>query len=84
MGDLDKNIHRKEKSSSYEEILVPPIEKDKREKEEGYTSLKNTTRTQILATLISCFKKLLLQRLDSSFFIPFFFFSYGQLSLLFS
>jgi hypothetical protein len=58
MGDLDKNIHRKEKPSPYEEISVNPIEKDKQGKEGGYASLKNATRTQILATLVSCFKKL--------------------------
>jgi len=59
MGDLDKNIHRKDESSPYEKIIVNPVEKDKKEKGESYTSLKNATRTQIFATLVSCFKKFL-------------------------
>src|SRR5579863_5762976 len=58
MGDLDKNIHRKEKASPYKEIIVDSIEKDKHGKEGGYTSLKNATRLQAFATLVSCFKKL--------------------------
>jgi hypothetical protein len=57
MGDLDKNIYRKEEQSPYEKIVVSPIEKDRREKE-TYSSLKNATRSQIYATLVSCFKKL--------------------------
>lgn len=59
MGDLDKNIHRKEESSPYGEIITNPIEKDKREKEESYKSLKNATKTQVLASLLSYFKKML-------------------------
>lgn len=59
MGDLDKNITRKEEPSPYEKIIVNPIEKDKQEKQAAYTGLKNSTRTQILATLMSYFKKIL-------------------------
>ncbi len=59
MGDLDKHIRRKEEPSPYEKIIVNPIEKDKREKQAAYTGLKNSTRTQILATLMSYFKKIL-------------------------
>jgi hypothetical protein len=59
MSDLDKNIHRREEPSPYEKIIVNPIEKDKREKEEGYTGLKNSTRTQAFAALVSYFKKIL-------------------------
>ena len=56
MGDLDKFVHRKD---TYEKIVVNPIESDKREKPEGYTSLKTSTRSQVLATLLSYFKKIL-------------------------
>lgn len=59
MGDLDKNIYRKEEPSPYEKIITHSIEKDKREKEEGYRGLKNSTRTQVLATLVSYFKKVI-------------------------
>ncbi len=59
MGDLDKNIRRREDPSPYEKIIVNPIEKDKRAREEGYTGLKNSTRTQVFATLVSYFKKIL-------------------------
>ncbi len=59
MGDLDKNIHRKEEPSPYEKIIINPIEKDRQKKEEGYTGLKNSTRAQIFATLASYFKKVL-------------------------
>ncbi len=59
MGDLDKNIRRREEPSPYEKIIVNPIEKDKRAREEGYTGLKNSTRTQVFATLVSYFKKIL-------------------------
>jgi hypothetical protein len=59
MGDLDKNIRRKEDPSPYEKIIVNPIEKDRREKEESYTGLKNSTRFQALATLVAYFKKIL-------------------------
>jgi hypothetical protein len=58
MGDLDKNIHRKEEPSPYEKIVVSPIEKDKKEKE-SYTGLRNATRFQIYAALVSYFKKFL-------------------------
>ena len=59
MGDLDKNIYRKEDPTPYEKIIVNPIEKDRREKEDGYTGLKNSTRAQVFATLVSYFKKVL-------------------------
>lgn len=59
MGDLDKNIHRKEEPSPYEKIIVNPIERDKQRKDEGYTGLKNSTRAQVFATLASYFKKVL-------------------------
>ncbi len=58
MGDLDKNIYRKEEPSPYEKIIVNPIEKDRKERE-PFTSLKNATRSQIYATLLSFFKKIL-------------------------
>lgn len=59
MGDLDKNIHRKEGASPYEKIIVSPVEKDKQEQEGGYKSLKNATHLQIYATLVSCFQKMI-------------------------
>lgn len=59
MGDFDKNIYRREEPAPYEKIIVNPIEKDKREKGEGYKGLKSSTRTQIFATLVSYFKKIL-------------------------
>jgi hypothetical protein len=58
MSDLDKNIYRKEEPSPYEKIIVNPIEKDRQERE-SYTSLKSATRSQVFATLLSFFKKIL-------------------------
>jgi hypothetical protein len=58
MSDLDKNIYRKEEPSPYEKIVVNPIEKDRKEKE-PFTNLKNSTHSQIYATLLSFFKKIL-------------------------
>ncbi len=57
MGDLDKNIYRKE--NPYEKIIIHPIEKDRKEKETGYRGLGNATRSQALAALASFFKKML-------------------------
>ncbi len=59
MSDLDKSIHRKEEPTPYEKIIVNPIEKDRQSKEESYTGLKNSTRYQVLSTLVSYFKKML-------------------------
>lgn len=64
MGNFDKNIYRREDPSPYEKIIVNPIEKDKREREEGYSSLRKSTRTQVSATLVSYFKKII-STLDS-------------------
>jgi hypothetical protein len=58
MGDLDKNIYRKEEPSPYEKIIVNPIEKDRKERE-PFTGFKGATRSQIYATLVSYFKKIL-------------------------
>src|SRR5579871_2640489 len=58
MSDLDKNIYRKEEPSPYEKIIVNPIEQDKKERE-PYSSLKNATRSQVFATLVSFFNKFL-------------------------
>jgi hypothetical protein len=57
MGDLDKNIYRKE--NPYEKIIIHPIEKDRKEKEMGYRGLGSATRSQALAALASFFKKML-------------------------
>lgn len=59
MGDLDKSVNRRENPSPYEKIIINPIEKDRKEREEAYTGLKNSTRSQIFATLASYFKKIL-------------------------
>lgn len=59
MEDLDKYVNRREESSPYEKIIVNPIEKDRKAKEEGYKGLKNSTRSQIFAALASYFKKML-------------------------
>ena len=58
MGNLDKNIYRKEESSPYEKIIVNPIEKDRKGKE-PFTGFRGATHSQIYATLISYFKKFL-------------------------
>jgi len=58
MGDLDKNIYRKEEPSPYEKIIVNPIEKDRKDRE-PFTNFKGATRSQIYATLVSYFKKIL-------------------------
>jgi hypothetical protein len=57
MGDLDKNIHRREEP--YEKIIINPIEKERKEKEPGYTGLGNATKSQTYAALLSYFKKIL-------------------------
>ncbi len=59
MGDLDKNVHRKEEPSPYEKIIVHQIEKDKREKPSGYKELTSSTQVQIFSALISYFKKVI-------------------------
>ena len=59
MSDLDKNIHRKDGPAPFEKIIVNPIEKERREKDRGYSSLHNSSRAQVLATLASYFKKIL-------------------------
>jgi hypothetical protein len=59
MGDSDKSIHRREDPAPYEKIIVNPIEKDRKDKEEPYTGWKYTTRFQVFATLVSFFKKIL-------------------------
>ena len=58
MGDSDKSIHRREEPSPYEKIVVNPIEQDRKQRE-NYSSLKNSTHSQIFATLASYFKKML-------------------------
>lgn len=58
MGDLDKNVYRKEDSSPYDKIIISPIEKDKKERE-PFGDLKNATRTQTFAALVAYFKKFL-------------------------
>jgi len=59
MGDLNKNVYRKEEPSPYGPIITNPSEKDKREKEESYKNLKNATKIQIFAGLLSYFKNIL-------------------------
>ncbi len=59
MGDLDKSVNRREEPSPYEKIIVNPIEKDRKNKEDPYAGLKNSTRPQFFATLASYFKKML-------------------------
>jgi hypothetical protein len=59
MGDLDKNIHRKNESSPYEKIIVNPIEKDRREKEKGFESFKNASKASVFAALLSHLKKII-------------------------
>jgi|SRR5580700_7164541 hypothetical protein len=58
MGDLDKNIYRKETASPYEKIIVHPVEKDRKEKE-SYTTFKETSHFQLYAILFSFLKKTL-------------------------
>jgi hypothetical protein len=58
MGNFDKFVNPRE-PSPYEKIIVNPIEKDKKERQEPYTGLKGTTRPQVFATLLSYFKKVL-------------------------
>ena len=59
MGDLDKNIHRKNESSPYEKIIVNPIEKHNREREKEFESFKNANRASIFAALLSHLKKII-------------------------
>jgi len=59
MGDLDKNINRKDDLSSYGKITVNPIEKDKKEEGATYASLQNATKPQVFATLAAFLKKML-------------------------
>lgn len=58
MGDLDKNIHRREDAAPYGEIVVNPIEKERKEKE-GYADLQYPTQSQSVAILFSWFRKIL-------------------------
>lgn len=56
-SDFNKFVNPRE-PSPYEKIVVSPIEKDKKEKQEPYTGLKETA-PQVFATLLSYFKKIL-------------------------
>ena len=58
MDGFDKFVHGKE-PAPYEKIIVNPIEKDKKTKEEPYTGLKDSTRSQVFATLASYLKKMI-------------------------
>ena len=59
MSNLDKNVNRKKEPSDYTKITINPIEKDKKEKGSWHTNLTNPTQSQILATLVSYFKKII-------------------------
>lgn len=56
MSNFDKPVYGKD--SPYEKIAVNPIEKEKKTREESYTGLKNSTRPQTSAALVSYFKKI--------------------------
>lgn len=58
MSDYDKKVTPKE-PDPYENISINPIEKNKQRKEEFSKNLQEPTKSQILATLISYFKKIL-------------------------
>ncbi len=58
MGELNKNIYRKE-DDPYGKIFISPLEKDKKQKEEAPLSLKKTTPTQVFSILTDYFQKLI-------------------------
>ena len=58
MGDFNKDIQRREGNTPYDPIYSHSVEKDKKGRE-GFSELKTPTRAQILATLVSLFRKLL-------------------------
>ncbi len=58
MGDFDKPVNRNE-PAPYEKIIVNPIEKDKKTKEEFDTKPKTPFKSQSFATLFSYLKKIL-------------------------
>ncbi len=57
MGDFNKSIHSRDESAPYEKIIVNPVEKDKKTKEE-FKDLPQTSTPQVFATLVSFFKKI--------------------------
>lgn len=57
MEGFDKNVHGKE-HDPFENISIPPIEKDKKFKEEFSSKHKNPSRAQIFAALMSFLKKM--------------------------
>ena len=58
MSDLNKNIYRKE-NDPYGKIVISPLEKDKRQKEESYFGYKKITPTQTFSILANYFQKLI-------------------------
>src|SRR5690242_15342445 len=58
MGELDKNIHRKE-TDPYGKIFTHPLEKDKKQKEENSPSFKKTSSLQTFSILTSYFQRLI-------------------------
>lgn len=59
MGDSDQSVHRREDPSPYKKIVVNPIEKDRKTKEEPDPNFKNATRPQFFAVLVHHLKKML-------------------------
>ena len=59
MGDYDKKVHPRE-PDPYENLSINPIEKDKKGKEEYPKRFQEEpTKSQIFATLVSYFKKMI-------------------------
>lgn len=58
MGELDKNIYRRG-DDPYGKILISPLEKDKRQKEETYPSITRDKTAQTFSILASYFQKLI-------------------------
>jgi hypothetical protein len=62
MGDYEKKIHPHD-NDPYEHVAIPPVERDKKGKEEFSKILQEPSKPQVFATLASFFKKII------SFFI---------------
>ena len=59
MSEVNKPIDCKKDSSPYEKILIHPIEKDKKHKEEAKNKEERPSHFKLFSALILCFEKIL-------------------------
>ena len=60
MDNFDKPVYRRDEPPAYDKIMVNPVEKDKKPKEDLYKSAQDSTKSQVFSVLVACFRKLIL------------------------